>query len=492
MSICYNNIILLWDGEDIVENLFFEESQYYDLLLKDVLEEKSKIDEKERFKIISILVSLDNYYIYDFLENLHDVGKKLSNDEMEYIKCYFLKYRLYEALKLKKLYPDVFSEEDNKYLLCACLENKRLAKSRLTYNFEEDNKEIVKLLVDKVIVSFNDLTGLSSYTDNELLQDVLFEKYKNNFDYFRHRFYLLNYESKLFKKLFLHFANDKKIIKYMIDSEIFLKLDDHEKMIFHDLFYEKIWSRYIRSSSKRKNLYIKQYKKYLLESEMMKQIVPFYKKDNIEEINDCKSNYHYTKNMIDYDEAFNVKIKIMNLGKESNGKMSEMAHLKSHIAMCDCHKKIIRYSNEEDLKTLLNSNITCSECNTTLKYKGEYLTQAENIIDEKFTEQPIIIANDKKEKTKITTMNKKEKMTKELAISKKLIFENGLPYLDPKKDTPTYGAIINAIKFAIDDNNIDLLNNIFIKYDDVIQTNVAKYINNKQKKYIKINLGIDL
>ena len=66
-----------------------------------------------------------------------------------------------------------------------------------------------------------------------------------------------------------------------------------------------------------------------------------------------------------------------------------------------------------------------------------------------------------------------------------------MPYKKQEKD-PSNGAIIYAIKYAVIDQNINLLNSIFLEYNDLIKTNVARYIGKKEKNYIKQFLNVEI
>ena len=170
--------------------------------------------------------------------------------------------------------------------------------------------------------------------------------------------------------------------------------------------------------------------------------------------------------------------------------MEKMKITKNHVALCKCHNKILRCNSKENLDIILSNVITCELCNSQLEYKGEFEMDGETIIDESFTEQKIQIEQSEK-KQKRAASSERTKMTKELALSKKLITEDGMPFKKEDKDTSN-GAIITAIKLAVIEENFNLLNSIFLEYNELIKTNVARYIGKKEKQYIKSFLNIEV
>ena len=168
--------------------------------------------------------------------------------------------------------------------------------------------------------------------------------------------------------------------------------------------------------------------------------------------------------------------------------IKKMPIIKKHVALCKCHKKVLRSDNKDSLDIILSKNFICDICNTPLEYKGKYTMEAEFIVDESFNEPKMeVVKNDRK----VVNREKSTKMTREIAIEKKFIFENGMPYKKQEKD-PSNGAIIYAIKYAVIDQNINLLNSIFLEYNDLIKTNVARYIGKKEKNYIKQFLNVEI
>lgn len=168
--------------------------------------------------------------------------------------------------------------------------------------------------------------------------------------------------------------------------------------------------------------------------------------------------------------------------------INKMEITKKHIALCKCHNKKLRCNSKESIDIILSNNIICECCNTLLEYKGEYELDGDIIVDKLFNEQKIEISD-----TKVKTpKNEKQKFTFEQAIKDKIITEDGMPYKKNDK-TPSNNSIITSIKFAIKDENVSLLNSIFIEYNDIIiQDNITKYIGKKQKQYIKDKLNIEI
>lgn len=155
-----------------------------------------------------------------------------------------------------------------------------------------------------------------------------------------------------------------------------------------------------------------------------------------------------------------------------------------YVGLCDCHKKMIRSQDEEILMNILGGSVVCTECNTEVKYKGLFNLQGNIIKDEKFKEIPMVVET----KKSINVENKKQKergkMTKERALSEKLIFEDGTPFYSGNK-LPTIGALITAINLSVDDENEKLLNDIFVKYPEIIEEKVKKYFSKKVRDFLE-------
>ena len=174
--------------------------------------------------------------------------------------------------------------------------------------------------------------------------------------------------------------------------------------------------------------------------------------------------------------------------------MEELMPIKKmHIGLCDCHQRVIRNDDENRLKEILTHNIVCDLCGTSVKYKGYFEIDAENIVDDNFMEEKIDVVkkNVIRNKGVAGSGGKRNPANKQEAIDKKLIMENGMPYyVEGKK--PSYGSLIFSIRFAIVDENLILLNDIFYQYNDIIISNVAKYITKKEKAFLKERMNIEL
>lgn len=158
-----------------------------------------------------------------------------------------------------------------------------------------------------------------------------------------------------------------------------------------------------------------------------------------------------------------------------------------HLLECKCKAKKIRALNKDTLELFTNNeNYVCPECKSTYQYIGIEELKA----DKRPGVERDYITHDKK-KTSRGRGNRGPYLTHDNLINEYIIYENGKPR--PKENSKGRGGywavplkhIIPAISVAIDDENNELIEDIFNEYKWDIKGKGWKYLAKKRKKVLK-------
>lgn len=221
----------------------------------------------------------------------------LTDEEFNYIKRYFLKFYPENALKLYSIKQDKFEENEKDYLLACCFDNLKLAYMRLKFLIENDfagENPIAYKLVDLIMgcnFYFDIVHGLLYIQNDDLQRYILNRLLKDQdvMDFLESKVRRLPVKSLLYKHIFYKNITNKEFVDLLLCGD-FLGLDEPEKQVFHDLYKDLIYTKYIKSSKIKLMEYFKSYKQHLFNNEMIPYIKKIYndnppfKKSDLEEM----------------------------------------------------------------------------------------------------------------------------------------------------------------------------------------------------------------